>query len=155
MREQKGFTLLEVLITSAVLALIALIAVPAFSAFSDKMLLQQEASVLTSELRYMRELSMGHPQTNADFPAVTAGTLPTFHISQDQNEYSVVYNKKFYERHKMPEGMRLIADVKRLSFSSKGDANPLSLLLDYKGKRKWVIVDIVGRIRVSDTPVEG
>ena len=150
--KQKGFSLLEILVVMALLSLAAAVAVPVFTGISDKLVLRREAAALVSELRYLRELSMGYPSQSERCSDIRADSYPTFRGGG--SEYYIYVNRTSYERHSLPEGMRITGDIKRVSFGVLGTANPATLKLDYHGLWQYVIIDVEGRIRVSDNPPE-
>lgn len=151
--KQKGFSLLEVLLVMAILSLAATAAVPIFTAISDRLLLQREAALLVSELRYLRELSMDYPSQSTRFIDVQSDTYPA--LKGGGSEYYIYLNMSKYERHRLPNGMNISGDIKHVRFGVLGTANPVTLTLDLHGQSKYVIIDVEGRIRVSDKPPEG
>ena len=112
LQNQKGFTLLEILVVLAIIALLASITVPTLSRTLAKQSLSSFARQLAGDIRYVR-----HRNINGD-------TGLKLRIST--NEYMLEKNTKVVERKRAPTGVSFPYKkiTKTISFRSIGGPLP-------------------------------
>lgn len=120
----KSFTLIELLMIMAILALIIGMSIPTFSSFKNQLLLNATAQRIASDLRKIQSQAYSEHKT----------------LSLDPNQLE------------LPSGIRLKSG-KTISFSPSGSTSfggSGSLLLqNQRGQTKKIIVSTVGRVRVE------
>ncbi|MCQ2538803.1 MAG: prepilin-type N-terminal cleavage/methylation domain-containing protein [Lachnospiraceae bacterium] len=147
--DEKGASLIELLVVLAIMALITAMSMPKLGLL-QKNELEIEAAYLAAELRYAQELSYTVQQIHNEFPLVQADSTPRF-VVQGRGYY-IMQNGKMYHNHTLPERISIKTNRNNFIFSSGGTAQTVTITLEQGKKRIYVIVDIVGRIRVSDVP---
>ena len=151
MREH-GFGLLEVVLTVGILGMLAALAVPFFARWGSLWQLEYEAARLASEVRYYREVTGTFQPQHREFLSVPKESTPVFGF--ERREYYLRRGTKISRRHMLADGIVLSASRSQLTFSSSGEANPISFCLQRGTTKRYVIVDIAGRVRVSRFPPE-
>ncbi|MGP1366731.1 MAG: pilus assembly FimT family protein [Schwartzia sp. (in: firmicutes)] len=151
MRE-RGFSLLEIVLTVGILGTLATFAIPVFARWGGLWQLEYEAARLASEVRYYREVMGTFTHQHPDFLSVSQESTPIFGFSR--HEYYLRRGGKLSRRHSLPDGIRLSTSRPELIFSLGGDAVPISFCLQRGMERRYVIIDIAGRVRVSRFPPE-
>lgn len=146
----RGFSLLEVVLTVGILGTIAAIAMPFFAQWGSLWRLEYEAARLASEVRYYREVIGTFQPQHREFLSVPNESTPVFGFSR--REYYVRRGTKISRRHTLPDGILLSASRPQLVFSTSGEASPISFCLQRGTAKRYVIVDIAGRVRVSRFP---
>lgn len=149
MRE-RGFTLLELLIVMGILGVLAAVAVPGLRRVSDGLQLDYEAARLASEVRYYREIIGTFQPQHEEFLSVQGEPTPTFVFYN--RGYHLRTSTKISRRHTLAEGINLTANRRELKFSVNGGGKPMSFLLQKGSDKRYIIIDVAGRVRVSRTP---
>lgn len=151
MRE-RGFSLLEIVLALGILGMLAAFAIPVFARWGGLWQLEYEAARLASEVRYYREVSGTFAPQHPDFLSVSKESKPIFGF--ERHAYYLRRGGKLSRRHPLPDGIFLSASRPQLTFSLGGEANPISFCLQRGLERRYVIIDIAGRVRVSRFPPE-
>lgn len=173
-RKQQGFTLMEILVVVAIMAIVTVLATPSIQTFTEKSQVSSAANTILSGLIYARNeaTKLGHDvvlcSSNAAGTACTRssrGYANGFIIfgdkpnggaggngNLDANERILLYQEA------LPTGYKIIsnraATKSRISYSATGEINgvggfTLNLRKDGKNKKK-LIFSTTGRVRVQD-----
>lgn len=151
MRE-RGFSLLEIVLTVGILGTLAALAIPFFTKWGSLWQLEYEAARLASEVRYYREVIGTFQPQHREFLSAPKESTPIFGF--ERREYYLRQGNKISRRHTLADGIFLSASRPQLTFSWSGEANPISFCLRRGMTKRYVIVDIAGRVRVSRFPPE-
>ena len=151
MRE-RGFSLLEIVLTVGILGTLAALAIPFFAKWGSLWQLEYEAARLASEVRYYREVIGTFQPQHHEFLSVSKESTPAFGF--ERREYYLRHGTKISRRHTLADGILLSASRPQLVFSLGGEANPISFCLQRGTEKRYVIIDIAGRVRVSRFPPE-
>lgn len=151
MRE-RGFSLLEIVLAIGLLGTLVTFALPVFARWGGLWQLEYEAARLASEVRYYREVIGTSTPQHPDFLSVPQESRPIFGF--ERHGYYLRRGGKLSRRHPLPDGILLSASRPELIFSLGGEANPISFCLQRGLDRRYVIIDIAGRVRVSRFPPE-
>lgn len=112
-KNQKGFTLIEAIITLSITGVLYFISVPNFLRLYDYIKLNQAISVLQSDLLYIKELNM-LPLENNSF---------SIRIYHQQNYYLILQNaSKVKLKRTLPQGVRIpnAAQITDIKFNANG-----------------------------------
>ena len=147
MSDKHGFTIIENLIIISMISLIVSTAIPKTLIFIDRQRIDQEAAYLVSELRYLQELSRTVNRQHTDFLSVPSEAAPELVLNRDG--YFIKKKLKAEMRHDFPTGMTAIYNRNKVMFSPEGDADPMTITLQYGTQKRDIIIDSVGRIRTN------
>jgi len=123
------------------------------------MRLEAEAAQLAAELMRQRETMMTRVPVHEDFADVSSEPMPVFVLRPDG--YLVQKDSKVMFEHRLPDGINLSyvggLDLGELyhgdvSFQMTGNASPMTIILQWGKEARYVVIDRVGRVRVSLTP---
>lgn len=127
-RDMHGFTLIELMITLALLTIVVTIAVPNFTFFIQKTRLQSKAEELVGFLQYARS------------EAVTHRTAATIAVDDDGPwVLSIGSNERRLEH--LPAQAQMLADVAAVTYRANGTATPavITLCLDANPDTGFVV----------------
>ena len=144
--KENGMSLLEVLVLMGILSLVSGMVIPRLPN-SDSMTIDSEAAFFVSKLRYLQEVSCTTQRWYEKFPAVEAEGAPSFSVQS--NECHILQGGKPLQRHWYPNGMTAFSDRTDIFFASNGTAPPVTITLRLGKERRYVIIDIVGRVRIA------
>jgi len=140
------------LITVSILAAVSAAAVPRLFAMEHSMQLDREAARLSAELMRYRETIMTRQPIHQDFVGVPSEVEPKFELLADG--YRLREGLRSLWRYTLPSGMRLSYSGSGIQFRLTGSAQPATIYLRMGREMRYVIIDRVGRVRVSKTPPE-
>lgn len=147
--DKRGEGLVGLLIALSIVAVFAAIAVPRLWSFGAELRLDGEAAQLAAELTRYRETVMTRQPVHGDFLNSGEEALPKFELNADG--YGVRANGKDVFWHPLSKDVKLICSSD-VSFRMTGNAQPMTITLQSGKEVRYVIVDVVGRVRVSLTP---
>lgn len=147
---QKGFTLIEMIIAVAVLTTLSVIAMPNFVHNFQNMRLDNEASELAVCLEHLREKTMHYQAIHNDFTEVGGEVAPKFEFRG--NRYVLREGLNVIHSHELPSFIHCSMDKKNVVFYPRGAANPTTITMSSGNRVRYVIIDIAGRVRVSENP---
>ena len=150
--KERGFSLLELVVVIGILGILTAAAIPSLAWRGERLHLDYEAARLATEVRYYRELIGTIQPQHKEFPEVSKESTPT--LGFDIHGYYLKTGNKISRSYKLPDDIRLFANRREVVFSSSGEANPMSFCLQQGNYKRYVIIDIAGRVRVSRVPPE-
>jgi prepilin-type N-terminal cleavage/methylation domain-containing protein len=144
---QRGFSLIEVMIVSAVLAMLAVSAVPRIFATIATQELQTFTANLAADIRYMQQMSLNANGQNAP--------LYTLRFARgSENSYYIIHDG--YQAIKMvylPKHVKVTGDPDYIMFSNKGAPRKGQRIEFYTSNAQLFsyvyITGATGRVRVS------
>ena len=155
---EAGFSLLETVIVAAIVAVVAAFAIPCGQSMLATALLDHEAQILASDLRFLQSISRTATcdSRGMNIPAEPGlGSGPKMQINA--KGYSIkAGDSTLLREHEVPPEIRIVTrNMESVSFGVNG--NPMaakmgSVFLYWKGNVNWkrrVVLDSVGRIRVD------
>ncbi len=148
--DEKGFGLLEALLAAMVACLVAAAALPRIVSRHQVLQLEQEATELASALTVFREESIYAAAQRQEFLDASEHQVPVLRFTK--TGYTVACNTKIKRRHTVASGIQLIPNRSTAEFYGTGSAQPMTIQLCSGQERRYVIIDVAGRIRVSLTP---
>lgn len=145
-RQQDGFTLTEILVAVAIMAILAAIAIPNWSTLLPKYALNSAARQVQSELHKLKSRAVAE---NANFRLVFSTT------SYSMEKYSGGSYTATGESRPLPDGITLAGTSDTtLGFTSRGtsiDSTDKTVkLCNIKSAGKNVVLSDLGRIRIDD-----
>lgn len=147
--DERGGGLIGLLIALLIVSLFAAFAVPRLWGFGTALRLDGEAAQLASELMRYRETVITRQPAHEDFYGSGEEAQPIFELKEDRYGMRVSGEDVFW--HPLPKDVRLICSSK-VDFRMTGDAQPMTIMLQAGKEVRYVIIDVVGRVRVSRTP---
>ena len=147
--DKRGEGVAELLIALLIVSVFAAFAVPRLWGFGTALRLDGEAAQLASELMRYRETVITRQPIHRDFPGAGEEAQPKFELNADG--YGTRESGKDVFWHPLPKDVKLICSGK-VDFRRTGNAQPLTITLRLGKEERYVIVDTVGRVRVSLTP---
>ncbi|MEI7883960.1 MAG: prepilin-type N-terminal cleavage/methylation domain-containing protein [Clostridia bacterium] len=141
-RETKGFTLIEIIITLAIISLLLTVASPQISKLITSHELKSEARIIATRLRAI--------QLEAVTNKSMGGSMAFY---EDSYWYK---NNAFqsYTVHKLPKKISIVSCTfanRLLIFTGRGYCNAGHIKLkNSKGEALYVIISPYGRVRISD-----
>ncbi len=148
--DEKGFSLLEAVLAAMVAGLLAAVAVPRLSFHYQTLALDHEAAQLAAALAVYREEAVYAVAQRQEFPDASEHQALSFRLARDG--YSVICNSKIRRRYTLPSGIEMSSGRSTVEFYGTGNAEPMTIMLRSGTERRYVIIDLAGRIRVSLTP---
>lgn len=115
--DTQGFTLIELMITLALLTVVVTIAVPNFTAFIQKTRLQGQADDLAAFLQYARG------------EAVTKRTTATVTVDDDGPWIVTVNGEQVRQLEHNAEQAEMLSDVTAITYLSNGTANAAIIII--------------------------
>ncbi len=148
---ENGFTLLEIIIVTVIIALISVIAIPSISQLKGKHDLERTARMMVSEFNFVQQTALAYGKTCRIefFTQVNAYRL------RMPGETRLIW---------LPEGISIASNnfpaidgggYRLLSFNRNGAPNRGGTisLANERGDRLYIIIYLAtGRIRISETP---
>lgn len=159
--DKRGFGTTGLLVALFFIALFSAVAVPKLWGVWTAMRLEAEAAELAAELMRYRETVMTRMPPHQDFLDVQGEAAPIIELHSDN--YKVRKNNRVVLEHRLPDGMALshvggldmsAAHHGDVGFQMTGNATPMTIILQSGKEMRYVIIDRVGRVRVSPTPPE-
>jgi hypothetical protein len=95
---------------------------------------------------------MTRQPVHQDFVGVDAEVEPKFELFGDG--YRIRIGMKAMPFYSLPEGMRMSWSGSEVQFRMTGNAQPMTIYLRVDKEMRYVVIDRVGRVRVSLTPPE-
>ena len=158
--DRRGFGMAELLAVLLFVAVFLSVAVPRLWNVGVVMRLDGEAARLAAKIMEYRETVMTRQHFHSDFLDVASESEPRFDL--DRNRYEIWQSSELLYFHDLPAGMELFPmwedgkdPVKSngdVHFSRSGNATPMTIKLQSGNEVRYVIVDLVGRVRVSPIP---
>ena len=149
---KRGYGVAGLLIAIFIVSAAAAVAVPRLTAMERSMRLDREAARLAAELMRYRETIMTRQPVHQDFVGVDAEVEPKFELFGDG--YRIRIGVKAMPFYSLPEGMRMSWSGSEVQFRMTGNAQPMTIYLRVDKEMRYVVIDRVGRVRVSLTPPE-
>ena len=157
-RREAGFSLLETVIAVAVFAVVAAFAIPRGQSMLAEAVLDHEAQLLASDLRFLQSISRTatYDSRGMNIPLDTGiGSGPKMRINA--KGYSIkAGDSSLLREHEVPPEIRIVTrNMESVSFGVNGNpraAKMGSVFLYWKSNANWkrrVVLDSVGRIRVD------
>ncbi|CUH94087.1 hypothetical protein P22_0149 [Propionispora sp. 2/2-37] len=145
MQEQRGFTVMEVLITLLILSVLAGLAIPnLFKHVADRQL-EDAARLLASDIRYLQQLSVNSPPGKYYHMFFRNGSPYGYYITSSTIAVKSVRFDNSVEL-RVPPGY--------VAFSASGapqSGYSITLRSNKTKKLKYVLVEgAIGRVRISD-----
>ncbi len=147
--DNRGEGLTGLLIALLIVSVFAAFAVPRLWGFGTALRLDGEAAQLASELMRYRETIITYHPVHKDFWGSGEEAQPKFEL--DPDGYGTRANGKDIFWHPLPKDIRLIRSS-AVDFRRTGNAQPMTIMLKSGNEVRYVIIDVVGRVRVSLTP---
>lgn len=143
---RKGYSLIELVCTVAVLAILAAAAIPKNPA-DDSGALEYYAMQIVSDLRWMQQVAADEIRGRKDIPQVRPDSV--YYFRTFHGGYAIVKNNRTVKQVDFPSGMQ--AFLKRdLYFTFHGVTTaPISISLSYQRDYCTIRIDSVGRIRIQ------
>jgi len=125
LREARGFTLIELMMVCAVIAIVLAIALPGLSAYRRTMALQQARAQVIADVRTAREAAVTrHRGVIVTFgDGVATSNLTTYSILTDLNNNGVVDPGEPFNTRSLPNGVTMSSSLDpadRLNFDTGG-----------------------------------
>ncbi|MBR1761456.1 MAG: hypothetical protein IJ741_09825 [Schwartzia sp.] len=153
--DRRGSGMAGLLAALFLISVMAAVAVPRLSGMANAMRMDGEAARLASELVRFREMIMTRQPPHQDFAGATSEVEPEFDLSKDGYRIMKSKMEALGPRHLFPEGMTISwsgGASGKVKFTLAGNAQPVTIFLRSGGEVRYVIIDRVGRVRVSLTP---
>ncbi len=150
--DKRGEGLAGLLIAMLIVSVVAVFAVPRLWHFGIALRLDGEAAQLASELMRYRETVITRQPAHEDFYGSGEEAQPKFELKASGYGMRVSGEDVFW--HPLPKDVKLICSSK-VDFRMTGNAQPMTIMLQSGKEVRYVIIDQVGRVRVSLTPPEG
>ena len=143
---QDGVSSLELIILLACMSVMAAVAVPKPASVSS-LAIDYEAACLMSELRRLQDAAQMTPQLHMDFRSLQGIPTPVMTIGMDG--YSISEGTVKVRVHQCPADMRIDTDRRTVFFGRNGNGMPTTIRLLYRGQRRIILIDSVGRVRIG------
>lgn len=159
--DRRGFGITGLLAALFFIAIFSAAVVPRLWGVWTSMKLEAEAAQLAAELMRFRETMMNRMPMHQDFVDAQTEASPIFELRTDG--YRVLQSGKVLLDRQLPDGMALshvggldIGAVYHgdVSFQMTGNASAMTIILQSGKETRYVIIDRVGRVRVSLTRPE-
>ena len=147
--DKRGEGLAGILIALLIVSVFAAFAVPRLWHFGTALRLDGEAARLATELMRYRETVITRQPTHGDFLETGEEAQPKFELNE--GGYGMRASGKDVFWYPLPKDVKLICSS-NVSFRMTGDAQPMTIMLQSGNEVRYVIIDAVGRVRVSLTP---
>ncbi|MGE5380403.1 MAG: Tfp pilus assembly protein FimT/FimU [Methylocystaceae bacterium] len=148
-QQQYGFTLLELLLVSAVMAIVSVIAYPHLTNIIDSLRLRSDALLLAQEMRAART------------EAIMSQEARDIRFYQNSNYYQIIPSNRIINLSQgvrihgttFPDDKYFFVDRCRFQIDGSPEQGGNVCLVNNRGQKKYIIVNpIAYRIRVSDYP---
>ena len=150
--DRRGYGVIGLLVSVFFVSVVAAGAVPRLVGMERTMRLDREAARLAAELMRYRETIMTRQPIHQDFVGVASEVEPKFELLPDS--YRIREGMKAQEVYKLPSGMQMSWSGGEVQFRMTGNAQPMTIYLKAGKEMRYVIIDRVGRVRVSLSPPE-
>lgn len=147
--DKRGEGLAGLLVALSIVSVFAAIAVPRLWSFGTALRLDSEAARLATELIRFRETVMTRQPVHRDFRGSGEESPPQFELNADG--YGIREDGKDVFWYPLPKDVKLICSSK-VDFRLTGNAQPMTIMLQSGKEVRYVVIDVVGRIRVSLAP---
>jgi prepilin-type N-terminal cleavage/methylation domain-containing protein len=150
---QRGFTLIEIILVSAMAAILVLAAVPFFQSFSASHQLDVNADDLLSVMRRAQSAAMGGKENSKFGVYFTTGPAASFIFFRGDSY--VARDTEYDEVHNLPQAISLALNLggpTEIAFSKlKGTPSVIGgiTLANNNGETKILSINQVGRINVE------
>lgn len=149
---RRGYGMVGLLIAVFLMSVVAVVAIPRLAGMERAMQLDREAARLAAELVRYRETIMTRQPIHQDFAGVDSEVEPKFELFGDG--YRIRVGMKAMPFYSLPAGMRMSWSGTAVQFRMTGNAQPMTIYLRVDKEMRYVVIDRVGRVRVSLTPPE-
>lgn len=137
--------LIEVLLATTLLTVLAAISWPLMTKYQSTQELQDSASLLASDIRYLQQLSINASATQ---------TYSLFFRTIEPAGYYILCNGNVFKSVRFPGSVQLVFVPTRVAFSKYGvpsSGYTITLRSERLQKLRYVMVEgAIGRVRVSD-----
>lgn len=147
--DKRGEGLAGLLVALSIVSVFAAIAMPKLWNFGTALRLDSEAARLAAELMRFRETVMTRQPVHRDFRGSGEEPPPQFELNADG--YGMREDGKDVFWYPLPKDVKLICSSD-VDFRLTGNAQPMTIMLQSGKEVRYVIIDVVGRIRVSLSP---
>ncbi len=147
--KQSGFTLIEMMIVLAIMAIFAGIAIPNYLAYLPKSRLNGAARQVMGDLMLARMQAVSQ---NCDVAVTFASGNPEYEIWTDSNNDGIKDSGEVTTKNIHPNYYDVsISSTNNIKFSSRGTANPFGTidLINTAGLTKKVNVRITGSVKIE------
>ncbi len=150
--DRRGYGVIGLVIAVFIVSVVAAGAIPRLVSMERAMRLDREAARLAAELMRYRETIMTRQPIHQDFAGVASEVEPKFELLSDG--YRIREGMKAQSAYKLPSGIQMSWSGGEVQFRMTGNAQPMTIHLKAGKEMRYVIIDRVGRVRVSLTPPE-
>ena len=147
--DRRGEGLAGLLIALMIVSVLAAFAVPQLWGLGNALRLDGEAAQLASELMRYREIIITRQSVHKSFQGSGEEAQPLFKLKA--GGYGMQANGKDIFWHPFPKDVKLFCSSD-VDFRKTGNAQPMTIVLQSGKEVRYVIIDVVGRVRVSLTP---
>ncbi len=150
--DRRGYGVIGLVVAVFIVSVVAAGAIPRLISMEKTMRLDREAARLAAELMRYRETVMTRQPIHQDFVGVASEVEPKFKLLPEG--YRIQEGMKAQSDYKLPSGIQMSWSGGEVQFRMTGNAQPMTIYLKAGKEMRYVIIDRVGRVRVSLTPPE-
>ena len=139
MRKQSGFTLVELMIVIAIIAIFAAIALPSFSSLIERGRLKSATEVIKADIQFARSEAM---KRSADVTTVFTSGTPSYTMTDASGTIKTVDGTQF------SSGVAIAANTTVVFNFRRGNANASDVTLSTTNYQSRVVISNRGRVGV-------